>query len=106
MVEIRAGKPLSMLAFGHRLRRLAALTEVCQPASIATINSTASSVPAFRLPPFMRGFSPPPTSAACSVRFLCGAIAERMNSAYQGRVPPRNLLRASRIGWAAVSTVA
>jgi len=56
-----------MLAFGHRLRRLAALTEVCQPASIATINSTASSVPAFRLLPFMRGFSPPPTSAIASV---------------------------------------
>ncbi|HVC60500.1 MAG TPA: hypothetical protein VND19_09095, partial [Acetobacteraceae bacterium] len=58
-----AGRPLSMLAFGPRLRRLAALTGVCQPALVATIDSTASLVPAFGPPPFMRGFSPPLTGA-------------------------------------------
>ncbi|HVC61222.1 MAG TPA: hypothetical protein VND19_12775, partial [Acetobacteraceae bacterium] len=46
---------------GPRLRRLAALTGVCQPALVATIDSTASFVPAFGPPPFMRGFSPPLT---------------------------------------------
>jgi len=51
-----------MLAFGPRLRRLAALTGVCQPALVATIDSTASFVPAFGPPPFMRGFSPPLTA--------------------------------------------
>jgi hypothetical protein len=51
-----------MLAFGHRLRRLAALTEVYQPAVFVTVRSTANFVPDFGYAPFMCGLRPPSTA--------------------------------------------
>src|SRR4051812_41964225 len=69
-----------MLAFGHRLRRLTALTEVCQPAVFATVGSTASFVPDFGYAPFMRGLRPPFTISPPAF------LAERtalVNSAYR-----------------------
>ncbi len=51
-----------MLAFGHRLRRLTALTRAYHPAFVATVEPTASFVPVFTHAPDSRGFRPPPTA--------------------------------------------
>jgi hypothetical protein len=60
-----------MLAFRHRLRRLTALTEVCQPAVFATVGSSASFVPDFGYAPFMRGLRPPFTAfEAAGLEFI------------------------------------
>jgi len=60
-----------MLACGHRLRRLSALTRAYHPAVVSTVSSTvsygrntANPVPIFFAPPNLRGFRPPLTDAS------------------------------------------